>query len=83
MSTEKKEPGFEAALTRLEAVVEEMESGSLPLEEMLNRFEEGSRLVEQCAQRLAEVEQRIEILVKKSDGRIETEPFEGTAPETS
>jgi len=83
MSNEKKSSGFEAALARLEAVVEEMESGSLPLEEMLKRFEEGSRLVEQCEQRLAEVEQRIEILVKKSDGGIAAEPFEGSVPEAS
>ena len=66
---------FEASLTRLETIVKEMESGSLSLDEMLARFEEGSALVKQCGQKLNDVEQKIEVLIRKGD-ELGTEPFE-------
>ena len=66
---------FEKSLTRLETLVQEMESGELALEQMIKHFEEGSKLVTLCSQKLNEVEQKIEKLVKK-DGAMSTEPFE-------
>jgi exodeoxyribonuclease VII small subunit len=66
---------FEKSLARLEQIVDEMESGDLPLEEMIRHFEEGSRLVALCTGRLNEVEQKIEKLVKKG-GELTAEPFE-------
>jgi exodeoxyribonuclease VII small subunit len=65
---------FEKSLERLEAIVEEMESGDLPLEQMIKHFEEGSKLVTLCSGKLNEVEQKIEKLVKKG-GVLTTEPF--------
>jgi exodeoxyribonuclease VII small subunit len=65
---------FEKALTRLEAIVDEMESGDLSLEQMIKHFEEGSKLVTLCSGKLNEVEQKIEKLVKKG-GTLTTEPF--------
>src|ERR1700747_3538523 len=44
------EISFEAAMERLEKIVEEMESSKLPLEELLVRYEEGIRLVGVCSQ---------------------------------
>ena len=72
---EKKEPGFEESLARLEAIVKSMESGTLSLEKMMAGFEEGTNLVKVCTTRLNEVEKKIEKLVKK-DGAITTEPFD-------
>jgi len=66
---------FEKSLERLETLVNEMESGDLPLEEMIKHFEEGSKLVTLCSKKLTEVEQKIEKLVKK-DGELTEEPFE-------
>lgn len=66
---------FEKSLERLEAIVEEMESGELSLEQMIKHFEEGSKLVTLCSGKLNEVEQKIEKLVKKG-GELTTEPFE-------
>jgi exodeoxyribonuclease VII small subunit len=66
---------FEKSLERLEAIVEEMESGDLSLEQMIKHFEEGSKLVTLCSGKLNEVEQKIEKLVKKG-GELTTEPFE-------
>lgn len=66
---------FESSLERLEAMVEEMESGKLSLEQMIQHFEEGSKLVALCSGKLNEVEQKIEKLVKKG-GILTTEPFQ-------
>lgn len=66
---------FEKSLERLEAIVEEMESGDLSLEQMIKHFEEGSKLVALCSTKLNEVEQKIEKLVKKG-GALVAEPFE-------
>jgi exodeoxyribonuclease VII small subunit len=67
---------FEAALTRLESIVESMESGEVPLAELLARFEEGSRLIRVCESRLKDAELRIEQLKKQKDGSASFEKFE-------
>lgn len=72
---EKKELDFEAALSRLEEVVAQMEGGELSLEQMIRHFEEGSQLVGNCNARLNEVEKRIEKLVKTPSGEMGLEPF--------
>ncbi|HOO20287.1 MAG TPA: exodeoxyribonuclease VII small subunit [Kiritimatiellia bacterium] len=79
MAAEKKEKtrSFEKALERLEEIAAAMESGELGLEKMVEVFEEGQKLVKLCSSKLNEVEKKIELLVKKADGSVETEPFEG------
>ncbi len=69
---------FEQALQRLETIVEEMEKGTLGLEDMLARFEEGQRLLRFCSVKLNEVEKRVELLVKQGD-KLSVQPFEYTA----
>ncbi len=69
------EQGFEKSLARLEKIVEEMEGGSLSLEDMIKRFEEGQGLIKFCSKKLNEVERKIEILVKKGGDTV-AEPFE-------
>jgi len=69
------ELSFEKAMQRIEAIVGAMESGSLDLEEMIARFEEGQKLIRLCAKKLNEVEQKVELLVKKGDAVL-AEPFE-------
>lgn len=59
---------FEEALQRLESVVEQMESGDLPLETLLSRFEEGAHLVKSCHARLSEAELKISQLEKNAAG---------------
>ena len=79
MAVEKTEKAqsFEKALARLEEIAAEMESGELGLEKMVAAFEEGQKLVKLCSSKLNEVEKKIEMLVKKSDGSVGTEPFAG------
>ena len=68
---------FETALTKLETIVESMESGEVPLAELLAKFEEGNKLLKHCEARLKEAELKIEQLKKERDGvaftRFETE----------
>jgi exodeoxyribonuclease VII small subunit len=69
------EPTFEASLERLEKVVQELEKGDLPLERAIELFEEGMKLSANCRKKLDEAENRVEILLKKNDGKIAAEPF--------
>ncbi len=59
---------FEAALGKLEAIVESMESGQVPLAELLAKFEEGNKLLKVCEARLKDAEMKIEQLKKQQDG---------------
>ena len=68
---------FEKALERLEAIVEKLESEELGLDASLALFEEGIGLSRVCQERLAEVERRVEIVMKESRGEYRTVPFEG------
>ena len=66
---------FEAALERLDVIVDELEGGELTLEQSIARYEEGIMLSRQLAQKLDEAEKRIERLVE-SEGAPVTEPME-------
>ena len=69
------QPSFEQGLDDLEAIVEKLEDGDLPLEESLALFEKGVALSESCRKRLEDAEARVEILLKKGR-KLEAEPFE-------
>ena len=69
------DPSFEEALKKLEAVVEAMEAGDLPLETLLARFEEGTRLARICQARLAEAELKIQQLEKNAAGEMTLKPL--------
>jgi exodeoxyribonuclease VII small subunit len=64
---------FEQALGELEAVVERLEHGELPLEEALKQFERGIELARGCQASLKQAEQKVEILLQKT-------PDAGPAP---
>jgi exodeoxyribonuclease VII small subunit len=67
---------FEDALGKLEAIVESMESGDVPLAELLSKFEEGTKLLKVCEGRLKDAELKIEQLKKQKDGTVTFEKFE-------
>jgi exodeoxyribonuclease VII small subunit len=62
---------FEIALEELEGMVEQLETGELPLEESLAVFEKGVGLVNYCNQKLCEVEKKVELLVKDKEGKLQ------------
>jgi exodeoxyribonuclease VII small subunit len=73
------EKKFEAALTRLEEIVTELESGELGLEQSLKLFEEGVKLARVCNARLEEAERKVEVLLKDKGGKMTAKPFEEEA----
>ena len=80
MTAEKKnESGFEQDLEKLEAIVESLEEGGLPLEKSLKQFETGIQLARKCEKALRQAEQKIEMLVRGMDGDLEAQPFDNEA----
>ena len=71
---EAKPVDFETAMRDLEAIVERLEQGDLPLEESLAAFERGIMLTRSCQAALKDAEQKVEILLKKS-GEAVVETF--------
>ncbi len=67
-------PSFEVSLAELEKVVQELESGDLPLERALELFERGVQLSDRCRKQLEEAETRVETLIKRN-GKLQPEPF--------
>ena len=66
--------GLEKSLEELEALVTKLEGGDLSLEQALKEFERGMQLTRRCQSALTEAEQKIEILLKKSE-QAEPSPF--------
>lgn len=59
---------FEEALKRLEAIVQQLERGDVPLDKSITLYEEGDRLRLQCQQRLDAAEARIAQIMANTDG---------------
>jgi exodeoxyribonuclease VII small subunit len=66
---------FEDGLRRLEEIVNTMDEGKVSLDEALSLFKQGLVLTKELSQQLDEIEQKVEILIKKDDGSIEKKPF--------
>lgn len=62
---------FENDLQALEALVEKLEQGDLPLEDSLQQFERGIALARRCQQALKTAEQKVRILLEKN---VDAEP---------
>jgi exodeoxyribonuclease VII small subunit len=71
---------FENAMKRLEAIVQEIESGDLTLDEALKKFQEGVKLSKFCSNKLDETEKKVSILLKDEEGNVCEKPF---SPESS
>ena len=66
---------FEQSLNQLEKIVQELESGDLPLEKAIKKFEEGIQLSKFCSRKLDETEERINLLMRNQDGDVSESPF--------
>lgn len=66
---------FEDGLRKLEEIVTTMDEGKVSLDEALDLFKQGVLLTKELSQQLDEIEQKVEILIKKDDGSIEKKPF--------
>ena len=72
---------FEAAITKLETIVDAMEQGDVQLADLLGKYEDGTKLLKICEARLKEAELKIEKLRKQKDGTTTFEAFETTRTE--
>lgn len=67
MTRKTKSLDFEKSLRELEALVEKLEHGELPLEEALKHFERGVALTRECQTALKAAEARVEILTRRRE----------------
>ncbi len=79
MAARKKSTNFEQSLSELEAIVTELESGDLPLEQALKSFESGIKLTRECQTALTDAEQKVTILKGNAEGLSEA-PFDINNP---
>ena len=75
-ATENEELNFEDALAQLENIVRELESGRIKLDDAVNAYEKAVKLKQLCENKLQAAKLKIEKIELKSDGSIETTPFE-------
>jgi exodeoxyribonuclease VII small subunit len=70
---------FEEALSELEQILSDIESGQVGLEQSLVKYERGSFLIQHCRTILGKAEKQIELLSKGPDGELISEPLEEDA----
>ncbi len=67
---------FETAMKQLEQIVQDLETGDMPLEKAIKKFEEGIQISKYCSEKLDESEKKITLLMRDSDGKKISEiPF--------
>ncbi len=70
------EPSFDDGLDHLESLVQQLETGSLSLEDALARFEEGVQLSQVLQKQLAEAQRKVELLKAGLGGEYRAEPLD-------
>ncbi|MUK87172.1 exodeoxyribonuclease VII small subunit [Ornithinibacillus sp. L9] len=68
-----KEITFEEAMEQLEAIVEKLEEGDVPLEKAISYYQEGMKLSKLCSDKLSNVQEK---MVQIMNEQGELEPFE-------
>jgi exodeoxyribonuclease VII small subunit len=69
------ELNFEAALSELETIVRDLETGKAALEDSIQSYERGVALKKHCEAKLREAQTKIEQITINKDGAVETAPF--------
>lgn len=71
MPRKKSSVNFEEAMSELEKLIDEMESGKLSLEESLSAYEKGIQLSRDCQNLLEKAEQKVYLLTEEGDTHLE------------
>ncbi len=69
-------PTYEAALSELENLVQSLESGQVPLDELLVGYQRGAALLAFCKEKLSAVEDQIKLLESSPQGALITKPLD-------
>ena len=78
MSEKKKisEMSFEEAMSELQNIVRNIETGKDNLEDIIQNYERGNALKEFCDKKLKEAKLRIDKIVQKAEGEVSLEPLD-------
>ena len=68
---------FDSDLSRLEAIVAELEHSDLPLDRALQLFEEGVARVRSASDQLSQAEAQVQQLLEQPDGTFRLDPLGG------
>lgn len=77
----KKKPSYEEALSRIEEIVDSLETGNVTLDESIRLYKEGMELSAFCKEKLDGYEKEVMMLKQKADGSIEEVVFDGKEEE--
>lgn len=72
-------PTFEEALSELEAIVRELETGQGDLEKAISDYERGTKLKEHCLKKLADARLKVEKIIQNQQGDTTAVPFDAEA----
>lgn len=67
---------FESALSELEQIVQDLESGDIALEDSIKAYERGIALKKHCEKKLSEAQSKIEKISISKDGEVNLTAFE-------
>lgn len=71
VTTPKEPASYEQAVAELDQLVQRMEAGQLPLDQLLDSYRRGADLLAWCRKRLQAVEEQVKLL---DDGQLEAWP---------
>ena len=66
---------FESALSELQGIVKNLETGQTALEDSITAYERGMALKKHCEKKLSEARSKIEKISISSDGTVSAAPF--------
>ena len=69
-------PTYETALSELESLVQNLESGQVPLDELLAGYQRGAALLAFCKEKLSAVEDQIKLLETSPQGALIARPLD-------
>ena len=72
--TDIKKLSFEVALSQLEEIVRELESGRGALDDAINAYARGAHLKSHCESKLKDAQARIDKIVVGAEGAVGAEP---------
>ncbi len=68
---------FDSDLTRLEAILAELDQNDLPLDRALELFEEGVARIRSASDQLSQAEAQVQQLLEQPDGTFRLDPLGG------
>lgn len=76
MSKSQQQCSFEKDVQQLEELLDDMENEELSLEESIRKFEQGMKLVQKCQHALDQAEQKIKVLMKNNNNKMELDDYQ-------